>query len=498
MLDFPAMPNRTTLASKVVRPARDHSRAARPSDAAPTEQTSLPAGASYDQAITYLENRINVERLRPARVPADCFKLERMRLLMEALGDPQSQLRMVHVAGSKGKGSTCEMVTACLAECGYTVGLYTSPHLVDVRERIRLGPCEISKQDFADCLQRVSEAGLAIAKDSGEPTFFELLTAMAFVYFAEQAVDVAVIEVGLGGRLDSTNIITPDVTAVTAIQLEHTQLLGDTLEKIAREKSGIFKPGIPALTVPQKPEVLAAMREAAQAAGTTLAVLGENIEFTYRFEASPELGPHARVCLSSPRSEFEHLPVPLKGEHQALNCGLALAIIDRLRERGFETPERKVALGLARTPNLGRMELVWSAPRIIVDGAHNPESIEALIKAIGSHLRCDSTVFIFGCAADKDIPGMLAKLSRGGDKVIFTRATGNPRSVDPRELAKRFTEISHKMVQVAPTFADAIQMAKRAVGRDDLICVTGSFYLAGEAKSYLRERAKSIGANPGR
>jgi dihydrofolate synthase / folylpolyglutamate synthase len=453
-----------------------------------TKRVTAPTFPNLDSALAFLENRINVERMRPTSLPADVFQLDRMRALMRALGDPQSSLRMVHVAGSKGKGSTCEMVAACLEGCGYTVGLYTSPHLVSILERIRVGGRNISAHEFTSMLERVAAAGAEIAAEHGEATFFELLTAAAFVHYAEQAVDIAVIEVGLGGRLDSTNIITPEVCAITSIQLEHTQILGDTHEKIAREKAGIMKPGVPCITHAQKPGVLEVFKEVAEGVGAPLFVLGQNVEFTSRFEASPELGPHARVCLSSARSNFEHLPVPLKGEHQALNCGLALAILDKLRERGFETSERKVAQGLAKTPNIGRVELVWNNPRVIVDGAHTPESVEALIKALGSHMKSDSMVIIFGCAADKQIPGMLAKLARGADKIIFTKAANNLRSVDPRELSKRFGDVSSKMAQVASSFEEAIQLARRAVGRDDLICVTGSFYLAGEAKKYCQAR----------
>lgn len=445
---------------------------------------------SFEEALDFLHTRTNVERTRPNKVDPAVFKLDRMRALLAKLGNPHEGGRYIHVAGSKGKGSTCEMIASCLAACGYTTGLYTSPHLVDVRERMRINGHMISKSDFAEFIAKTAAAARAVEREFGAATFFELTTAAAFLYFSAQAVDVSVIEVGLGGRLDSTNVITPDVAVVTAIQLEHTHLLGNTLEKIAAEKAGIFKPGVPAITIPQqKPSVTQVFRDAAQQVGCTLSVLGEDIEFSYRFEASAELGPHARICLTTPRSTFEHLPVPLRGEHQALNCGLALAAIDKLRERGFETPERDVATGLARTPNHGRLELIWKSPRIIVDGAHNPESIAGLVKAIGAHVRYDSMVVIFGCAADKDVAGMLSKIALGADKIIFTRAGANQRAMDPRELQRRFAEVSTKMTQIAPSLKDAINIAARAVGRDDLICVTGSFYLAGEAKKLLTEKA---------
>jgi dihydrofolate synthase/folylpolyglutamate synthase len=459
------------------------------SDVVAPRHVPLEGFPNYPTALKYLNDRMNVEKARPAKLDPGVFKLERMHALLEALGNPHREIKCVHIAGSKGKGSTVEMTASALGACGYAVGVYTSPHLVNVRERIRINSEPISHNAFTQVISRVALAASAVERHHGEPTFFEIMTAMAFVYFGEQAVDVAIIETGLGGRLDSTNVIMPEVVAITAIQLEHTHLLGDTLAKIAREKAGIFKPGVTALTVPQPSEVLAVFREVAQEVGANLLVLGTDIEYSCRFESSVELGPHARVCLTTPRSNFEHLPVPLKGEHQAPNCGLALAILDKLRDRGFETPEREVAEGLAATKAAGRMEMAWQNPRIILDGAHNPESIHCLVKAIGAHIKYDSMVVVFGCAADKDVPGMLAKIALGADKIIFTRSANNPRAMDPRELQRRFAEISGKMTQVAKGLPEALEVAARAVGRDDVICVTGSFYLAGEAKKHLQDLA---------
>jgi dihydrofolate synthase/folylpolyglutamate synthase len=445
------------------------------------------AFSSYDQALRFLGDRVNIERTRPARVDRDAFKLDRMRALLDALNNPQRDVRCVHVAGSKGKGSVVEMCAAALTGAGYGVGVYTSPHLADVRERVRIGNVMIDPEGFTSAMSRVARAASQMDASVGDPTYFEVMTALALTYFAEQAVDLAVIETGLGGRLDATNLVEPEVTVVTEIQREHTALLGQTLAEIAREKAGIFKPGVPALTVAQPDEAMAALRQAAEAIGAPFGVLGEDIDFTWRFEASPELGPHVRVCVNTARSSFEHIPVPLAGEHQARNCGVALAVLDRLRERGIETSELDVARGLSRTPANGRMEMVWTSPRIMIDGAHNPESIRALVKSIGAHVKFDSMVAIFGCASDKDVEGMLREMSLGADKIIFTQVSDNARAADPKELARRFGEMSPKMVQIAATPKDAINMAARAVGREDLIVVTGSFHLAGEVKRLMLE-----------
>ncbi len=452
--------------------------------------SASPAPKSYDDALAFLSARTDVERLRPARVAPGTFRLDRMEALVEALGRPDHEFKSIHVAGSKGKGSVCEMTAAALTGCGYAVGLYTSPHLVDLRERIRIGGQMVSPAEFAEAIAAVAIALPSVEKKHGPATYFEIMTAAAFVHFAQQAVDFAVIEVGLGGRLDSTNVINPEVAAITSIQLEHTQLLGDTLAKIAGEKAGIFKKDVQALTIPQKPEVLAVFRERAQAVGCPLSVLGEEIEFSQRFEANPELGPHHRVCLFTPRSTFEHIASPLKGDHQALNCGLTLAIVDALRQRGHSLPDRGIAEGLAKATSQGRLEIIHQTPRLMIDGAHTPESIQALLRSVSTHFKFDNLIVVFGCSSDKDAAGMLGKLIGGADKVILTRATDSSRAVEPRDLQRKFAEQTTKPVQTAATVKDAINLAAKAAQRGDLIIVTGSFLVAGEAKRLFEERAK--------
>ncbi len=341
---------------------------------------------------------------------------------------------------------------------------------------------------FAKAMQTCADAAATIERRHGKPTYFELLTALSLKHFADQAVDVAVFECGLGGRLDATNIIHPIVTALTSVSLDHTDVLGSTIDQIAREKAGIFKKGVPAVTIKQEAGVIEAMREVAEEIGCELEVVGKEIEFSYRFESTPKFGPHTCVCLNTEHSSFDHFKVPLQGEHQAPNCGLALAILDKLRTLGFDTPENKVIIGLENTTLPGRMEMAHRDPRVMLDGAHNASSIKALIRAIGAHVPYDSMAVVFGCSEDKDVDGMLKHIALGADKVIFTRAKGNPRALDPHELAERFSELSGKMSQVEDTLPEALKTAARAVARDDLICVTGSFYLVGEAKKLLTQR----------
>ena len=445
----------------------------------PSEPSRPAQSVSYGKALRFLATLSDYERLRIVRYNADNFDLDRMRGLLRKVGNPQDQFRSVHVAGTKGKGSTCAMIAAMLEANGYKVGLYTSPHLCDIRERIMVNGQMISEADFARLVKTLEPV---VLKSKPTPTYFDVLTAIAFKYFAEQKVDLAVIETGLGGRLDSTNVIKPEVTAITSISKDHMAQLGNTLEKIAQEKAGIFKPGVPAVTVMQSSGVEATLKRVADQVGAPLDICGKSIEFSYRFEASRMLGRHNRVCLTTPNSKFEHLAVPLLGEHQAINCGLALAVIDKLKGRGIPIDDQKSMEGLLRTRGIpGRMEMLSLNPRVLVDGAHNAASLDAMMKAVGQHVPYDSMVVIFGCCGDKDVDGMLERISSGADKVIFTRVD-NIRSANPDELAAKYVELYGKMAQVAPTLSDALSIAKRAVTKEDLICITGSFYLVGEAK----------------
>ena len=373
------------------------------------------------------------------------------------------------------------MIAAMLQACGYRVGLYTSPHLVHVRERICINGEMISQPDFARIVRKIAPL---VMKAKPTPTYFDVLTAIAFARFAEQKVDIAVIEAGLGGRLDSTNVIRPEVTAITSLSMDHMAQLGNSLSLIATEKAGIFKPGIPAVSVVQDPSAEEALKKVAEKVGAPLDFTGKTIEFSYRFESSRMLGPHNRVCLTTPNSKFEHLAVPLVGEHQAINCGLALSVIDRLKGRGIAINDARAMEGLSKVTIAGRMEMVSQTPRVLVDGAHNAASLDAVMRAIGQHIPYDSMVVIFGCCVDKDVSGMLERITSGADKVIFTKVD-NVRTADPDELAARYTELYGKMAQVAPTLEEALGIARRAVTKEDLICITGSFYLVGEAKKYF-------------
>ncbi|MCG8403848.1 MAG: bifunctional folylpolyglutamate synthase/dihydrofolate synthase [Phycisphaerales bacterium] len=436
-------------------------------------------------------SRINYERRPMRRHERGTLTLDRMKRLLKDLDNPQNSFRSVHIAGSKGKGSTATMLAQMLMGNDLKVGLYTSPHILDIRERIVINDELITKPALTKLIAKISEVS---AQYDDQPTYFEILTAAAFLHFAERQVDVAVIETGLGGRFDATNVLKPEACAITNISIDHTPELGDSLESIAAEKAGVFKSKVPIVSAPQTKEVKKVLKKAADASGSDLHFAGDDIRFSYRFESSRNAGPQARICVTTPTSHFDHLLVPLVGEHQAVNCGVALGLLDQLKNRGFELNDESSINGLANVQLQGRMEMLCDKPRVLGDGAHNAASIEALMRAIGQNVPYDSMVVIFGCFADKDIEGMLKLIRLGADKVIFTRVK-SPRTADPEVLASTFANISGRMAQVAPSLADALEIAEKAVTREDLICVTGSFYLVSEAKEHFADhphRAMSI------
>jgi dihydrofolate synthase/folylpolyglutamate synthase len=435
---------------------------------------------TYKAAMNLLFSTINYESAKRYRYNDKTFGLDKMRLLLDALGHPQTHFKIVHVAGTKGKGSTCTMLSDMLIASGSKVGLYTSPHVVDLRERIRVNSEMITEMQLVEVVNAL--APVVGSMKENPPSFFEMLTAISFYFFAKEGVDVAVIETGLGGRLDSTNVVEPTVIGITSISIDHQRQLGATVQSIAMEKAGIFKQGVPIVSSKQTAEVIEVLTAEAERVDAPLAYTGKEINYSCRFESSRTLGPHNRICLTTPTSKFEHLPVPLYGEHQAENLGLALSLLDALKTTGFPIDDEQAITGLSNTRLSGRMEVVNSDPKVLIDGAHNAASIKKLIQATGQHLPYDSMVVIFGCCEDKDVDGMLYELQYGADKVIFTRVR-SPRSVLPEDLAAKYTELCGKMFQVASDLTEAIALAEPAISDGDLILVTGSFYLVGEAKT---------------
>ena len=439
------------------------------------------AFSSYKQAISYLFEKTDYEKEQHLRYNVTTFNLARMQKLLSLLGNPHKKIHTVHIAGTKGKGSTATMLAKMLESNGYKVGLYTSPHVVHLHERITVNSKMISDSQMLGLMNRMY-APIEKMSKTDPPTFFEIMTALAFMHFFDARVDIGVIETGMGGRLDSTNVIEPKVVGITSLSIDHQQQLGETIDSIAKEKAGIFKRGVPAVTVQQEPEAMQVLKSHAATVKAPLSVTGTDIDFSHRFETSREDGPHTRICLTTPTSKFEHLRVPLHGTHQAINCGLALAMLDKLKASGYEIDNGKATEGLQKVSLPGRMEMICDDPRIMIDAAHNAASIRALIHAIGQNIPYDSMVVIFGCNSDKDVDGMLRQLQYGADKVVFTRSNSG-KAMSGDDLAGMYTEICGKMCQTAVSLGEALQLARSAVSREDLICITGSFYLIGQAKA---------------
>ena len=442
---------------------------------------SKKAFKSYKEAIKYLYEKTDYEKQRHLRYNVTTFSLDRMEKLLSLVGNPHKKVPTAHIAGTKGKGSTATMLGKMLEVNDFTVGLYTSPHVVHLHERIMVNSKMISEREMLGLLNRIYAPVEKMAKTE-KVTFFEIMTALAFMHFVDTDVDIAVIETGMGGRLDSTNVIRPEVVGITSLSIDHQYQLGETIGSIAKEKAGVFKRGVPVITVEQDPDAMRVLKSCASAVRAPLSVTGDDIDFSQRFETSREDGPHTRICLTTPTSKFEHLRVPLYGKHQAINCGLALAMLDKLKASGYEIDDEKATEGLNEVSLTGRMEMICDDPRIMIDAAHNAASIRALIHAIGQNIPYDSMVVIFGCNKDKDVKGMLHQLQYGADKVVFTRSA-SAKAMLPEDLAEMYTEICGKMYQTASSLGGALQIAKSAVDKEDLICITGSFYLIGEAKT---------------
>lgn len=401
--------------------------------------------------------------------------LETIRALLTRVGEPQQCYPALHIGGTNGKGSTAAMVASILQAAGHRVGLYTSPHLIDFRERIRVNGVMVPEARVTALV----EALQAAAAPDLAPTFFEFTTALAFQYFAECQVDVAVLEVGLGGRFDATNVVEPLATAITTIGLDHEAYLGSTLEAIAFEKAGIIKAAVP--VVIGRIDALACRVIEARASTETAPVVALDREF--RCE-----GPSPVDCrYVGMAAQYEHLCCPLPGRFQLDNVACALAVIELAGERGLGVSEEAVRMGLQHVAWEGRLEIVGEAPTVLVDGAHNPAAAVVLAEYLAEWRRANPATrihMIVGMMRDKHPREFLRPLLPVIDSVILTQAD-LPRASTGSDLRETLRDCA-PFAQVAATSADALASAKRSAAPSDLICVTGSLMLVGEMKALLR------------
>ena len=403
--------------------------------------------------------------------------LQRVEALLEAMGSPHAAMPSLHVAGTNGKGSVCMMLDGCLRAAGRHTGLYTSPHIQQLNERFRIDGRPISDARLDALLVEIDRRARewaharGEARDYGGLTVFEAETLAAFLWFAQQELDVAVLEVGLGGRLDATNVVTPEVTCVVSVGLDHTDRLGDTIAAIAAEKAGILKPGVPMVVGPLPKDALSAVRVMAKERGCPLIVAGTD----FRVEGSPE-----DFSYRSARLSLSGLSCGLSGAHQVQNAGVALAMLERWSERRPELAVDEAALraGLKSAQNPGRFE--WLAEDLLIDGAHNVDGARALASALAALPRDRPRTLLLGASKDKDVRAIAAALRPMIDRV-FTTSCAHPRAMMPGEVAERLVGLGVPVLPAGP-IEDALPMAREGRG---LVIVAGSLFLAGAARDLL-------------
>jgi len=447
---------------------------------------------TYPETISYLESFINYEKI-PVYPYKESLKLERIRDFLARIDNPQQSLRCIHIAGSKGKGSTCAFITYILREAGFRVGLYTSPHLSDFRERIRIlnsglkfqvsgGDFEgmISEEELSGLVEKLKPAIEEYNRSSkyGALSFFELYTALAFVYFKEKKVDFAVLETGLGGRLDATNTVDPLVCAITSISYEHTQKLGNTLREIASEKAGIIKahsseliaPSLNVVSAPQEKEAMDVIEKKCKEIGAKLYEVGKDI--TYKRN-------NDKFSVRGVSGEYKDLKIRLLGEHQLVNAAVAIGVVEALRPFGINTGAEAIRKGFNNAVWPGRCEVVSRNPLVVLDGAQNIASTRVLKKTIKGNFKYKKLILILGISKDKDIKGICNELYDLADEVILTQAD-NPRATEPEMLAKYFKD---KAAHITNNVKEAKALAGRRAKKEDLILVTGSLFVVGEFRN---------------
>lgn len=437
---------------------------------------------TYTEALDYLYGLVDYER-RPPGDP-ERYDLARVRRLTRALGHPERSYRIVHVAGTKGKGSTCAMLESVLRANGLKTGLYTQPHLHTFRERIQVAGEMISEARFVSALS----AFLPLVDEIEGLTTYELATALALRHFADQEVEVAVLEVGLGGRLDATNVVTPTLSVLTRIGYDHTEILGTRLHEIAREKAGIVKPGRPVVMAPQRPAADRTVARICRERGSPLTRVGRL--FSWRRGAWDLSGQEFDLASPDGRN-FDQMRVPLLGEHQLENAATAVAACQGLADEGLALSEAGLRKGLAATVWPGRLEILSCSPLVIADGAHNVDSARALASALDAYFGSRQFFWILGFLTGHDARGFLRTVRQRGGYALLTRSH-HPRAVPPEQLATLARSLGLPFEVVEPV-ASALDQALSLAGAGGLICATGSLSVAAEVRA---ERLRSQGRPP--
>lgn len=435
--------------------------------------TPLEIKQEYKRSYKFLTGFINYEKVSCYNYKK-AYNLDRIKNLLSLLDNPQDRYPSVIISGTKGKGSTAAILGSILTSAGIKAGIFTSPHLVSAIERVRIGKRFIPRKDF---LRGLSLIRSTIDKSGLKGlTYFEILTSLGFLYFARKKIDIAVLEVGLGGRLDATNVVCPLVSAITPIDYDHIHLLGDSIEKIAREKCGIIKKATYVISAPQSREAQRVIIKTARDKKARLLLVGKDI--TYKNLRISSSG--ADFDVKTPYSSYKDLNIPLIGRHQVINSLTALGIVEILkRQFGFDIDELNVRKGLKGVRLSGRFQIVSKRPYVVLDGAHNKASARGLKDAFESFFGKKRSTLILGISSDKDIEGIGKILSPLAESVIFTRAK-SPRAEAPSVLAHKLGRF-YKDYYVSYDIKDAFSFAKEIVDKNGIILITGSLFLVGDA-----------------
>jgi len=446
---------------------------------------------NYESAVRYLLS-LGRELAAPTQASAAKFDLENITVLAERLGRPDRAYPSAHIAGTNGKGSTAAFLEAILRNAGFRTGLNTSPHLERINERIRVSGDEISDEAFADILSRVqaiTEELLAAGKLRAHPTYFECVTAMAFEYFAQQRVEFGVFEVGLGGRLDSTNILTPVVSIITRIDFDHENFLGHSLTEIAGEKAGIIKPSVPVVIAEQRPESRAVIQSRAK---EHLSPVIDTAE-AYRIERGSVENGQVRARITEVESGWmTELAPSLPGRFQVQNALNAVAAARLLQQRGFRISDDSIAQGIATTVWPGRIEKIQSHPDIYLDGAHNPSAARELVHFIEESLHGKRVFLLYGALRDKAVDEVAGFLFPLAAEVILT-APATSRAISAPQLEEIAAHYASKSTTI-PDAGEAIDYALSKASPDDVVFVTGSLYLVGQLRHYLKQKTQTATA----
>jgi dihydrofolate synthase/folylpolyglutamate synthase len=440
-------------------------------------QKNLPEREKMDYKDT-------IEYLFNLKIYGMSLGLERIEYLLKVLGSPHKDLKAIHITGTNGKGSVGAMLSSILHSAGYKVGLFTSPHLVSFEERIVVNGKRIPKERLCSLMERIKPIAESMTKNGkfDHPTFFEVATAMAFEHFSEEEVDYAVLEVGLGGRLDATNVITPLVSVITTIALDHTHVLGTSLEEVAREKAGIIKSGVPVVTGIEDEVILGLIKKICKEKKCEVYASKEKGKYTLK-----EADLDAQIFdIEVNDIRYKSFKIHLLGEHQLKNALTVGLTIEVLKRKGINIQEKSVRKGFETTRWPGRLEIVQENPTVILDCAHNPAGMKALRSALEQLFRGKKVTFVMGIMRDKDIHGIVKEITSMADNIIITKPTFE-RAAEP-EIIEREAKKYCNNVLIKSGVEDAVSYALKNAAKNDIICITGSIFNVGEALTAIGRR----------